>query len=184
MVVHITPHPTVKDFEAFTELPENVDRLFEFIGGEVVEVPSNPYASNISSRVNRRMGGFVEDNDLGYVTGEAGGYMVAGERYAPDVAFISKKRQPKLAMQGYNPNPPNLAVEVDFPSTSESQRRLRIKLGNYLSVGTTVWIIYPATQEVEVYIPGQPVKIFDMSGVLEGDGELVGFKLPVNEIFR
>ena len=36
---------TVKQFDEFAALPENDDKLFEFIGGEVVEVPSNPYAS-------------------------------------------------------------------------------------------------------------------------------------------
>lgn len=37
------PKVTVQDFEAFIELPENSDRLFELIGGEIVEVVSNGY---------------------------------------------------------------------------------------------------------------------------------------------
>lgn len=179
----MTARITAEDFDVLVQLPENADKLLELIGGEIVEVPSNPYASKISSRFNRFVGTFVDDNDLGHVTGEAGGYMVAGERYVPDVAYISKERQPELARQGYNPNPPDLAVEVDFPSTYESQRRLRIKIFNYLMAGTVVWAVFPDTQTVEIYVPGQFVKILGISDVIEGEPVLPGFRLAVKEIF-
>ena len=42
---------TVEDFDQLIELPENADKLLEFIGGEVVEVPSNAYASKISCTI-------------------------------------------------------------------------------------------------------------------------------------
>jgi len=32
---------TAKKFDDFVGLPQNRDKLFEFIGGEIVEVPSN-----------------------------------------------------------------------------------------------------------------------------------------------
>ncbi len=174
---------TTADFERLVNLPENADRLFEFIGGEIVEVPSNPFASYIASRFNRRIGNFVEEHDLGYVTGEAGGYMIFGERYAPDVAFISKARQPELAQEGYNPIPPDLAVEIDFPSTRVSQGKLMIKLANYLAAGTTVWMVYPETKQVQVYAPGQPPRILGINDTLDGGEVLPGFTLPVRDIF-
>jgi Uma2 family endonuclease len=180
----VTSQPlTAEAFDVFAELPQNADKLLEFIGGEIVEVPSNPYASKISSRINRFVGTFVDENDLGHITGEAGGYIVSGERYAPDVAFISKVRQPELAQKGYNPNPPDLAVEVDFPSTYESQEQLRIKIANYLAAGTVVWVVYPHNQKVEIYVPGKPVKILDINGIIDGEPVLPGFKLAVKEIF-
>jgi Uma2 family endonuclease len=178
-----TTRVTVEEFDAYVSLPENADRLFELIGGEIVEVPSNPFASYISARINRRFAAHVEDRNLGYVTGEAGGYMVSGEKYAPDVAFISYIKQPELAHSGYNPNPPDLAVEVDFPSSTESQRNLMIKVGNYLAAGTVVWCVYPEVKEVHVFVPGLPVKIFDMNGVLDGGDVLPDFRLPVSDIF-
>src|SRR5829696_4954055 len=92
---------TVEEFEAFTELPENVDSLFEFIGGEIFEVPSNPLVSKFASRMNLYIGMYLLQNNIGHLTGESGGYMVSGERYAPDVAFISYEKQPELASQGY-----------------------------------------------------------------------------------
>ena|SRR5688572_16403257 len=141
---------TVEEFEAFVNLPENVDKNFEFIGGEIFEVPSNPYTSFIGSIILTALMNFVLSRKLGYVTGEAGGYMVYGERYAPDVAFISKERQPKLARSGYNPNPPDLAVEVISPN--DNQRQTMIKVANYLSVGTVVWVVYQRAKKLK-FIP-------------------------------
>lgn len=176
---------SVEEFDVLAELPENADKLLEFIGGEIVEVSSNLYASWIAARIIRRFGNFVEEHDLGYVTGKAGGYRVSGERYAPDVAFISKARQPQLAMRGYNPNPPELAVEVDFPSTTESLENLRVKIANYLAAGTVVWLVLPEKQRVEVYAPGLPVKVYGLGDTLDGGygNALPGFTLLVSEIF-
>src|SRR5262245_29198535 len=99
-------HMTVEEFDVFAELPENRDKILEYIGGEVVEVPSNAFASETGSTILGEMYIFLKGKDLGHLTGEAGGYMVSGERYAPDVAFVSKARQPQLAKKGYNPIPP------------------------------------------------------------------------------
>ncbi len=168
------------EFDQFVHLPENAEKLFEYIGGEVVEVPSNPLASKISSILLGELYGFLR---VGHLTGEAGGYMVSGERYAPDVAFISKARQESLATEGYNPTPPDLAVEVDLPSTYQSQRHLRIKIANYLAAGVEVWLILPEARQAEVYVPNQPVRRLSANDTLEGRGTLAGFRLPVKRLF-
>ena len=174
---------TVEEFDAFVELPQNADKLYEYIEGRVVEVPSNVFASEISGIIFGELYIFLKGKNLGHLTGEAGGYIVMGERCAPDVAFISKDKQPELARKGYNPTPPDLAVELDFPSSYQSQRDLRTKVANYLAAGTLVWVVTPETKEVEVYAPGQPSRIIGTDGVLDGGEVLLGFKLPVNEIF-
>jgi len=33
---------TTAEFETFINLPKNADKLFELIGGEIIDVPSNP----------------------------------------------------------------------------------------------------------------------------------------------
>ena len=176
---------TVLEFNQFVEREENADKLFELIGGEIVEVPSNPFASEIGYNIGFPIKLFLRENNIaGHVTGEAGGFVVAGERYAPDVAYISAKRQPELAPEGYNPNPPELAVEVDYPSTLASQRKLRTKIASYLAAGTLLWVIYPETKEVEVYAPGQSMHLFGIDDLLDGGDVLPGFKLPVKDIFQ
>ena len=181
MAVQTTKPITAEDFETFINLPENADKLFEYVGGEIVVSPSNPYSSYLASRINRYLMAFVEEHDLGFVTGEAGGFMVSGERYAPDVAYISKERQPELVREGYNPNPPQLAVEVI--SLSDSDQKLRIKLANFLAAGTLVWVIYPETESVEVYTPGQPVQILSVGDTLDAGNVLSGFTLMISTIF-
>ncbi len=173
----------VEEFDQFVELPENTDKLFEYIGGKIVEMPSNPYASEISSNLNYLVRSFLKQSTIkGYVTGEAGGYMVSGERYAPDVGFIYKAKG-ALAKSGYNPNPPDLAVEVDFPSTDASRDTLRIKIANYLAAGTMVWVVAAEAKHVEIYLPGEPVKVIGFDGALDGGDVLPGFTLAVKDIF-
>jgi Uma2 family endonuclease len=180
--VAVETHLTVEEFERLAELPENADKRLEFIGGEVVEVPSNAHLSEIASIIIFFLLTFLRESGIaGHVTGEGGGYMVFGERYAPDVAFISKSRQPELAKRGYNPNPPDFAVEVLSPTDAYS--KVVIKIDHYLAAGTLVWLVRPEDRKVEVHVPGQPTKIVAIDGTLDGGNVLPGFTLAVKELF-
>jgi Uma2 family endonuclease len=181
---------SVEAFDAFVNLPENAETLFEYIGGELTPVPSNAYASKIAARILGFIFVYLLEHDLGHLTGEAGSYRVSGERYVPDVAFISRERQPEIAQEGYNLNPPDLAVEVQFPLSVKTQQRLPIKLANYLAAGTTVWVVYPTDdrkdQRIEVYRPGQPVEVLRTTEetVVGGDNILPGLKISLKDIFQ
>src|SRR3972149_1282672 len=84
---------TVDEFKQFAALPENADRLLEYIGGEIVDVVCNGYSSLVAANVLFLIKLYLRENgNWAYVTGEAAGYMVAGEAYIPDVGVISKKR--------------------------------------------------------------------------------------------
>lgn len=169
---------TVEVFDVFAA---QSDKLYEYIAGEVVEVPSNAFSSKISITIAGFLFIFLRANPIGHLTGENGGYQVAGERYAPDVAFISFEKQPELAKHGYNPNPPDLAVEVVSPGNLE--RHLRVKVFNYLAVGTVVWLVDPELRQIEVYVPGEAVRVLGMDDTLDGGDVLPGFSLAVKEIF-
>ncbi|MBI5960409.1 MAG: Uma2 family endonuclease, partial [Chloroflexi bacterium] len=95
--------------------------------------------------------------------------------------YISKARQPHPSHDAYNPNPPELAVEVLSPTDSPAQ--LRFKIASYLAVGTLVWVINPEEKHVEIYTPGEhPVRV-DEDGRLDGANVLPGFTLAVKDIF-
>jgi Uma2 family endonuclease len=175
---------TFAEFEAIDRLPQNADKILELIDGEIIEkMASNPYSSAISARIIRHMGGFVEDNDLGYVTGEAGGYHISDKNmFAPDVAFISKQRQPELPREGFNPIPPDLAVEVVSPT--DSYKDVAKKVRTYLKNGTRmVWVFEPETETVTVHTPDGQYTL-DIDGTLDGGDVLPGFKLPLRSIFK
>lgn len=128
------------------------------------------------------LGMYLLTNDIGYLTGADGGYWVAGERYIPDAAFIRYSLQPELlSVDGYNPEPPDLAVEVLSPINTE--REMRIKLANYRLAGTLVWLLDPEAETVEVYAPESPARLLRRGAVLEGGALLPGFALAVGEIF-
>jgi len=175
---------TAREFDDWTLRPENADRLFEYIDGEIVEVPSNPYASQISQIIAGEFYIFLKGKDIGHLTGEAGGYKVSGERYAPDVGFVSKEKQAELNRRGYNEVPPDLAVELDYPSTAQSQQALFTKIVNYLAAGTTVWRFLPETKTVEVFAPGQPKRTLTIDDELDGGDILPGFKLAIRDVFK
>jgi Uma2 family endonuclease len=184
---------SVEAYDAFVNLPENAETLFEYIGGELIEVRSNAYASRIAGRILGYILIYLRQYDLGHLTGQAGGYIVSGERYTPDVAFISHEKQPEIPAivhKDCNPNPPDLAVEVEFPVTIGSQRRLQIKIANYLAAGTTVWVVYPIDklkdQRVEIYRPGQAAEILFTTdeAVIDGDAILPGLQIALKELFQ
>lgn len=183
MVLQKIKRYSVAEFEAFVNRPENAERLFEYIAGEIVEVPSNPYSSQVASLIAFFIHLFLRENKLGgHVTGEAGGYKIQDERYAPDVAYIAAGKTNGLPYyQGYSDVPLDLAVEVVSPS--DDMRHLNIKIANYLAAGTLVWVAYPTRQEVEVFAPGQTVRIIGNDGTLDGGAVLPGFSLAVREIF-
>lgn len=135
-------------------------------GGGIVEVPSNPLVSYIAMRIARHLAAWVEDHDLGFVTGEAGGYMVSGERYAPDIAYLAQEKGP-LAPKGYNRIPPDLAVEALSPTDDPNDLRT-IKVVNYLRAGTTVWVVNPKKQYVDVYTPNHSPRRIGVDGTLDG----------------
>jgi Uma2 family endonuclease len=174
---------TPDEFERYALLPKNEDHLLELICGEVVEMPSNPFSSYVGSIILAALMAFVRPRKLGYVTGEAGGYRVGAERYAPDAAFISFARQPELAHSGYNPNPPELAVEVVYPATVQALDEIRKKIVNYLLVGTLLWVVFPEKKIIEVYAPNTPVRVLGIHDALDGGEVLPGFSLPLKDIF-
>ena len=178
MVIQTPQTMTVTDFDTWVTAQTGD---YEYVAGEVLTVVSNNYASQIAMLVGAFITLFARQHNLGYVTGSDGGYQVNGERYIPDVGYISKERQPQPSHDAYNPNPPDLAVEVVSPTDSE--RNLLIKVSNYLAVGTDVWIVYPQEREVHVHQSGQGVTILSEQDTLTTETLLPGFSLPVKDIF-
>ncbi|MDZ4672223.1 MAG: Uma2 family endonuclease [Phototrophicales bacterium] len=171
--------------EAFDEWAMIQDTRYEYIAGEIVEVSSNYYASKIAAMVLHFILAFVLKHKLGHVTGADGGFRIAGERYIPDVAFISYAKQPTAPRAGYLPNPPDLAVEViSNPANSTESYQLRVKINNYLLEGVVVWVINPETEQVEIYRNNHPVEIIGKTGIIRGHDVLPNFELAVKDIFE
>jgi Uma2 family endonuclease len=179
MVSQIRP-VTAEEFDRFVMQPENLNRNFELIAGEIVEkVVSNSRSSIIALWIMSRMVIFVDEHDLGLTSGADGGYVVSGERYIPGGAFISKARHPEMPTETYIPLAPDLAVEVLSPTNTDEE--IRVKLSNYLAAGTMVWVVAPG-KRVESHRAGRPVKVLFAGDTLDGEDVLPGFTLSVRDI--
>lgn len=176
-----TQRYTVEEFDRLVMLPENADKRLEFVDGEVSDVVSNSYSSEVAARLLIRVGVFVESKKLGRLTGADGGYIVSGQRYIPDLAFTSQARRAQPSHEPNNPAAPDLAVEVLSPS--DDPARLRLKIAGYLAAATTVWIVDTIQKHVEIYVPGMPPRLLHADQVLDGGDVLTGFRMPVQEIF-
>lgn len=172
---------TLEEFERISLLPENADRLLEYIAGSLVELTPNSVSSEIAASIGAVIIGFVRVHRLGRVTDADGGYWMADERYMPNVAFISNARQPERPNVAWNPVAPDLAIEV--LSSGNTNEQIGWKIVHYLRAGTLLWVVHPKRQVVEVYAPGQRPQRFGIDDILTGGDVLPGFTLPVRDIF-
>lgn len=168
---------TLSEFEAYIALPENADRAWELIDGEVIEkMPSNPYSSWIVQKILHRLLNYLLENHLpGYVTGEAAGYQVGDQVLSPDGAYTET-----IVNEGFNPTPPKLAIEVISPT--DRSDAIMLKLRKYMSADVPVWVIYPEQKTVDVWIPNAPVRSYGIEDTLTAPDILSGFSMPVREI--
>lgn len=177
---------TLDDLHEFEARPENQDKHFELIEGEIIEKMASFLPSAIAQQVAFALMLYLKQNPLGYLTGSDGGYIMPnGNRLIPDVGYISKTRLPTFPPREV-PIPPDLAVEVVSPT--DDLREVQKKARLYVQYGVKmVWVVYPEDQNVDVYEPaegGVLVKSFDLEGVLSCPALLPDFELPVRSIFQ
>jgi Uma2 family endonuclease len=86
---------TVEEFEVFINLPENADKRFELIQGEIFEVTSAPpIHGQIIANIVGAMLIAVKKTDAGRFFGDSVDYYLPnGDVYAPDASFLSFERQ-------------------------------------------------------------------------------------------
>jgi Uma2 family endonuclease len=177
MAVQLQERMTAAEFDRYVR---ELDGDYEYIAGEVVAVVSNNYSSQVALLIGALITVFVHKNNLGWVTGADGGYVVNSERYIPDIGFIRREKQPEVSHDAYNVNAPELAVEVVSPT--DKPQNLLVKVSNYLAAGTIVWVVYPDEKAVHVHQAGQGAKIMDGDAILTCE-LLPGFELAVKDIF-
>lgn len=174
---------TLAEFHTFANDPDNADKLYELIDGEIVEKMGSFTPSQIAATISMFINLWARETRLGYVTGADGSYTISDENeFIPDVAYISKERMPERPPREA-PIPPDLAVEVKSPN--DRLRAMRRKAETYLERGTKlVWLVFPDTQTVEVYAMDADVVEYKVGDTLTGGEVLPGFTLAVEDIFE
>ena len=184
------PYPTTVD--ELHALPDD-GWTYELLNGVLVRMPlSSGGASNVGSRLLIRLGAYVEDNDLGLVTGEQGGYRLdpahpLDTEVAPDVAFVRAGRAPSPTSPELYGRAwllaPDLAVEVasenQFAPGMETKAQLYLRFGTRL-----VWVIWPRYKRVDVWRPGDDTPIpLGVEDALDGEDVVPGFTCQIARLF-
>jgi Uma2 family endonuclease len=179
---------SIAQLHTIADLMANPDaEHYDLIEGQLFAVsPSGFYSSVVAAHVLMALGAFVDERDLGYVTGADGGYILETDPdsvIAPDVGFVLAERMTDYPSRGFAPLRPDLAVEVRSP-TDEAQH-IRAKQALYARVGIPLlWWVDPRAETVTVYQPGKAPVVLGNGDVLDGDDVLPGFRLPVSRLFK
>ncbi len=187
-IVPYTPPMTVDDLHAIAD----DGWRYELVQGVLVRMPMSGYeASNIGLRLGSRLSVYVEDNGLGGVTGEQGGYRLdpahpRDTELGPDYAFVRADRLPPRTSPEYSKAlqlAPDLAVEV--ASENQYAPGMAVKARTYLSFGTRlVWVIWPRYKRVDVWRPGDETpKPLGVGDELKGEDVVPGFTYPIASLF-
>lgn len=171
----------VDSFLDFVHRPENLMRNWEWIAGKVYEVVSGTKSSSIAMTIGILLGVYVKKHKLGRITGADGGYSVDGQRYIPDVGFVRTERDTREEQRGYLTYAPDLAVEV--VSKTDDPLVITRKVHHYLQAGTTVWLISPEAQHLDVYEAGKAPVHYEGDVIVKATGVLEGLEIPLAEVF-
>lgn len=160
----------------------------ELVRGEVIEM-NPPYARHgqLCSRIDRIVGIFVDNHDLGHVMCNDAG--IVTERNPDtvrggDVWYISYQKVPKGPLPNdYLPVPPDIVCEV----LSEHDRWSNVyaKVSEYLEVGVpVVCVVDPRDETVRLYFPDAPEVVLTADDELTFPNQLPGFSVLVQRLFE
>ncbi|MBL0171074.1 MAG: Uma2 family endonuclease [Gemmatimonadaceae bacterium] len=161
-------------------------------GRMVVREPAGYRHGSIAARVLTRISVFLETDQttrsavhpLGEVLAAETGFTLQRSPdtvRAPDVAFVSWDRRP-TSTGGFAELAPDLAVEVLSPRDRPGE--VLAKVADWLTAGSTlVWVVDPDRRQVRVYRADGSALILCDRMVIDGEGTLPGFVLPLDILF-
>jgi Uma2 family endonuclease len=160
-------------------------RLFELIDGVLVEKAVGTREAIFAHFIGRRVGDFVEENDLGVTAGADAPFRLRlGLIRIPDLSFISWERIPgdefpDDAIAGLIPD---LAVEVLSESNTEAE--IELKLDEYFRAGVRLaWIVDPKRLTATIYTSRSRSRLIGPDGELLGGKVLPDFRLRLRDVF-
>jgi Uma2 family endonuclease len=177
---------TAEEFLEFVQRPENEERSFELVRGEVIELsrpklPHGVVCGNagriLSNYAFARRKGYVASNDTGVIL-ERDPDTVRGR----DLGYFEGANSFADLPQTWAITPPRLAVEVLSPNDRADV--VNDKLTDYLDNGVEmVWLIDPSCRTVTVYTRTSGPRVFTEDEILTVGDVLPGFRCKVADFF-
>lgn len=159
---------------------------WELIDGELIPVnPTSFKFTTMAHRIGRIVGNYVDEHNLGAVTGADGGYVLFPDReslLAPDVGFVSRDRIPSEDEQDRFPRlAPDLVVEVLSPSDRMAAALGKISI--FLEAGVqAVWLVDPLKRTITVFVEDDAPRRLGEDDTNTGGDVLPGFSIRVSEL--
>src|SRR5437588_95224 len=150
----LTKRMTADEFCDWVHRPENANKWFELVRGEVIELPPPMKRHGVAAgNFARLIGNFLCQRRKGYLTSNDSGVILERDPdtvRGPDVAVYEDAQTWAELHPKYGEVPPVLAVEVLSPN--DKVNKVNRKIADYLRAGVgLVWLADPEERTVTVY---------------------------------
>jgi Uma2 family endonuclease len=181
--------PFIANADEFWELCRaNPELRFERLAtGEVIAMmPAGSETGGRNADLTGQLWLWNHRTRLGQIFDSSTGFTLpSGAIRSPDAAWIAHERWEALPpdlRHRFAPIAPDFVVELCSPS--DELETVQAKLREYILNGVRLgWLIDPETRRVEIYQPGESVKMLDNPVTVSGDPVLPGFVLDLNQVF-
>lgn len=159
----------------------------ELVNGRVVEMPPvGPLHGDVDANLVLALKTFLRDNRLGRVYINTGFLLHRKPDLvrAPDEAFVAAQRirANPPPERGFWDIVPDLAVDIVSPD--DTAEDVHEKVLDYLNAGVRLlWVVYPRHRQVQVYRPGESVRLLYGDDVLTGKPLMPGFEVPLGQLW-
>ncbi|MCS6988144.1 MAG: Uma2 family endonuclease [Chloroherpetonaceae bacterium] len=173
--------------EALLELQRATGKRYELVKGIPVEtMPAGGKHGYIASKIERKLGTFVEERHLGFVfTAETGVYLERNPDTVrgADVTFVSRTKIHAYddIDSGFLTAIPDLVVEVVSQPNQLADALNKVQEWRRAGV-SEVWLVDAERKTVSVY-SNDGVQTLNETDTLVGKNLLDGFSLPIKTIF-
>lgn len=173
--------------EEFSALPDEPGVYYELVEGEVVRMPTpKPGHGLLVEAIGDILKAFVRERQLGYVLRDNNGFVLRQNPdtvRVPDVSFVRRERVLAIDVwKEYIAGAPDLAVEIASPG--DRAEAMHAKAREYVAAGSRlVWLVWPKTQSVTVYVSGIEPREYGANETLDGGDVLPNFSAPVRDLF-
>ncbi len=162
------------------------DKRYELLNGDLMMVPApNMKHQRVLSRLDRRLGNFTEEHELGNVYVAPCDVVLSDtDVVQPDVLFISRAREHTITDANVR-GAPDLVIEILSPSTADQDLGYKHDLYGRYGV-LEYWIVNPMAETIAVHRQREGrLELADTFGRRDTlrTGLLEGLQLELDDIF-